>query len=107
MVFQNQFDCEVHQRVQNGMLSSAFVVRDRDAAVAWERIRGFPNGQRDAYHEIYADTLKWVWRCVTIIVGVGLIASLFAKETNMNRDLGSKQGFVERAQRRRDAVTEV
>ena len=102
VIFQNQFDRQVHLHVLSGQIPTSSVIPGRAAVAAWEIIRFLPESLRNAYHEVYANALRWIWLSLTPVVGMGLVASLFAKNESLDRDLKSKQGFVDIQTRRRD-----
>ncbi|KAI0118386.1 major facilitator superfamily domain-containing protein [Nemania sp. FL0031] len=93
VVFQNQMK-------QNLLHSTTLMDRadeySRDASSIVQLLRAMPEGlEKTELVQAYADSLKIVWAVMTALSGAALIASVFIKHINLDKEHKSEQGIME------------
>ncbi|GAM83869.1 hypothetical protein ANO11243_018590 [Dothideomycetidae sp. 11243] len=92
VIFQNQIKKQI---LKHAIIAANAGPYSANSSALVLIIKGMAEGPaKQALVESYADALKPVWAVCCGLAGVGLIASIFAKEYPLDRALESKQQFV-------------
>lgn len=91
VIFQNEMVHKLRAYPEYASRAQEFA---KDATSLVQIIKAMdPGPQKDDLRQAYADSIKVIWAFLTGLAGVCLILSWFIKSYDLNRALGTEQGF--------------
>jgi hypothetical protein len=96
VVFQNQWNKKIQEKLSSGRLSPNYIISYREAEQAAERIKPFPAEVQATYRILMADVIDTLFLVLAAFSAAVLIVSLVSRNLSMDRETRSLQQFKEK-----------
>jgi len=95
-IFQNQWNKNVAALIMESSIPLAFRIDGRQADGAVPLLRDLPPAVLAVVKQLYSDSLRGVWISFIPLAVISFILSLFARNISLDKELNSKQAFIEK-----------
>jgi hypothetical protein len=102
-VFQNQWNKNLADLIVRYNIPTIYQIPSSQAVYAVLELRYLPPAILELAKTLYSGSLRAVWICFVPLGVIGFIASLFARNISLNKELKSKQSFEHTVQKTQDS----
>lgn len=97
VVFQNQWNKHIHDKLSSGTLSPEYIISYREAEQAAERIELFPTNVQTTYRILMADVIDTLFVVLAAFSAASLAMSLLSRNQSLDRETRSAQQFKDKS----------